>query len=50
MKITDGTGKGMEVKPGWIWQREWEFEWTVGNARKWDWKRHSRSSLLYIPR
>jgi len=36
MRITNGTGKGMEMKPGWTWEREWEWEWTVGNWRGWN--------------
>jgi len=34
--ISDGTGKEMAIKPGWAWEREWE--WTIGNVREWDWK------------
>ena len=31
MGMTDGTGKGIAIKPRWTWQREWE--WRVGNGR-----------------
>jgi len=33
------------IKPGWVWERECEWEWTTGNESECDWKRHSRSSL-----
>ena len=35
----------MGIKPGWTYEREWE--WTVGNGGDWDWKRHSCSSLIF---
>jgi len=34
--ITDGTGKGMGIKPGLAWEQEWE--WTIGNGSGSDWK------------
>ena len=37
-------GKAMGIRPGWAWQREWE--WTTGNGRDWEWKIHSRLSLV----
>jgi len=47
MRIIDETGKEMGMKPRWTWEWKWEWlEWTVGNEREYDWKRHSRSSLL----
>ena len=50
MGITNRNGKLMGIKLGWTWDLEWEWDWTIGNGREWDWKRHSRSSLVYTAR
>ena len=48
MRITDEIGKGIGIKPGWVWEGELEWEWTIGNGQKWDWNRHCRSSLVSL--
>jgi len=36
MGITNGNGKRMKIKLGWTCYREWEWEGTIGNGRKWE--------------